>query len=309
MTMTKEVKIIGVKTLKIAPITTNTEAAAMVYGTLVDVPGPKSISASRKVDTKTATGGGRTLGRYIKFTEYELKFENAKIPLDVLKAINGGTIASYTIPKQAESIEVTAGATDAGDTVYTVTAAGMTNSPKDVTVAVLATDDTEAEVAAKMRTAFAADADVGAFFDVAAGTSATVLLTAKTAAVNDPTMKIALKSAASTGVTAAASVHAATPREVHAYYETGDDILGAYFLLEYVPEKVDESGVADTHRTFFCVNGTLEVMEKESDYATCSFTGSAIAANGYVTINSVQVNHPITALFVNSVAVDIQVPA
>lgn len=193
MALTEEVKVIGVKDLKIALLTTNTADAALVYGTSIDVPGVKVLTATKKVDTKTCTGDGRTLGTYRKFQNYDLKFTNAKIPLAVLAAINGGTKA----------------------------------------------------------------------------TSGT------------------------------------TPNTINTYVEKDGDDINGYFKIEYVPEHVDEVGVGDVHRVFYCVNGTLDITEKEGDYATCDFTGTAIAAEGTVTINTVEHDRPITALFINETAVDI----
>lgn len=87
-----------------------------------------------------------------------------------------------------------------GDVVVTVTAANMGGTPKDVTVTV-ANGDTVAQVATKLRAALAADANVGAFFDITAA-GAVVTLTRKTHAANDATMALAVKTDASnTGVT------------------------------------------------------------------------------------------------------------
>lgn len=87
-----------------------------------------------------------------------------------------------------------------GDVVVTVTAANMGGTPKDVTVTV-ANEDTVGEVAALLAAALAADADVGAFFDITAA-GAVVTLTRKTHAANDATMALAVKTDASnTGVT------------------------------------------------------------------------------------------------------------
>ena len=87
-----------------------------------------------------------------------------------------------------------------GDVVVTVTAAGMTVTPKDVTVTV-ADGDTEAQVAANLCAALADDADVGAYFDITVA-DAVVTLTRKTHAANDPAMALAVKTDASnTGVT------------------------------------------------------------------------------------------------------------
>lgn len=97
--------------------------------------------------------------------------------------------------KQVETAtiaETVPGTLTAGNATVTVTAAGMSNSPKAVSVA-LATNDTEAQVAGKIATALGLDADVGAFFDVTnpGGAPTTVVLTAKVEATNDATMNLA----------------------------------------------------------------------------------------------------------------------
>lgn len=193
MALQKDVKVIGVKEIKLAKLTTNTEGTALAYGTLIDFPGPKSIKATRKTIVKECTGAGRKLGRYEKIDGYDLEFTGAKVPLDALAAVNGGT----------------------------VTASG------------------------------------------------------------------------------------ATPNQVNMYVETGD-VVGGYFKVEYIPEKVDETGIGDFHRVFYCVSGSLNIEEKESDYATCSFKGEAIPAEGKVIINTEEIEHPLTAMFINESAVAIQ---
>jgi phage tail sheath gpL-like len=91
-----------------------------------------------------------------------------------------------------------------------VTAAGMTNSPKTVSVAV-ANNDTAAQVAGKIRTALGLDADVSAFFTVGGSTTA-VILTAKAAAANDSTMNIDVDNGTScTGLTTAHTSANTTP--------------------------------------------------------------------------------------------------
>ncbi len=92
-----------------------------------------------------------------------------------------------------------------GDVVVTVTAANMGGTPKDVTVTV-ANEDTVGEVAALLAAALAEDADVGAFFDIAAS-GAVVTLTRKTHAANDPSMALAVKTDdSSTGVTVTSAI-------------------------------------------------------------------------------------------------------
>lgn len=110
------------------------------------------------------------------------------------------TQAALAGTQQVETATAAGSATSSANLTATVTAAGMTNSPKAVTVAVL-NGDTAATWAGKVRTALAADIDVASFFNVG-GSSTSIALTARAAAANDATMNIAI-AAGTTGVTAA----------------------------------------------------------------------------------------------------------
>ncbi|MFA5137092.1 MAG: hypothetical protein WC489_06945 [Patescibacteria group bacterium] len=102
--------------------------------------------------------------------------------------------------RQVMTATVTAPSVADGDVVVTVTAAGMTGTPKDVTVTV-ANGRTVGDVAALLAAALAADANVGAYFDITVA-GAVVTLTRKTHAANDPAMALEVKTDASnTGVT------------------------------------------------------------------------------------------------------------
>ena len=90
-------------------------------------------------------------------------------------------------------------ASGAGNATVTVTAAGMTGTPRTLDVAVLDGDDAST-VADKMRTALAGDTDVNTFFNVS-GANDQIILTAKTAAANDPTMNIATANGTASGLT------------------------------------------------------------------------------------------------------------
>jgi hypothetical protein len=102
---------------------------------------------------------------------------------------------------QTESLTavVPANITSGGNARCVVTAAGMAGSPVTVTFAV-ALNDTAAQVATKARAALAANATVGAFFNVG-GESAEIIITAKTAAANDATMNFTLEDVTSAGIT------------------------------------------------------------------------------------------------------------
>ena len=89
----------------------------------------------------------------------------------------------------------------AGNATVIVTALGMTNSPKTISVAV-SNGDTASAWATKVRTALAADVDVNAFFAISGATTA-IILTARNAAANDATMNCSLANGTSSGITAA----------------------------------------------------------------------------------------------------------
>jgi hypothetical protein len=118
--------------------------------------------------------------------------------------VSGDAVAWSGGVQQEESITVTNGVDTAdGTLVFTVTAAGMSNSPKAVNVAL--TNPTSAnDTAAAIGAALELDADVSAFFTVDV-TTATIKLTAIAAAANDATMAMALTDADGTGVTVGAS--------------------------------------------------------------------------------------------------------
>lgn len=118
------------------------------------------------------------------------------------------TVTSYTLPArvhvpvlQVETATAAGTITGSGNAALTVTAAGMTGSPKEISVAVLE-NDTAADWAAKMRTTLSEDAAVTALFDVSGATTA-IVLTRKTAAANDATLNIAIDNGDCTGITPA----------------------------------------------------------------------------------------------------------
>lgn len=104
---------------------------------------------------------------------------------------------------QVETAVVVGTITLAGNMSVTVTAAGMTGSPKTLSVAVALNDDASA-VAGKVRAVLAADSDVAAMFSVG-GTGANVALTALQSAANDATLNIAYNNDTCTGLTPDAS--------------------------------------------------------------------------------------------------------
>jgi hypothetical protein len=118
---------------------------------------------------------------------------------------------------QVETATAAGAITGSGNASVVVTAAGMTGSPKTISVAVT-NGDSAAVWAGKVRTALNADTDVTALFDVS-GSSTSIILTRKstgsyvlsstvtitTYPANDATLNISLDNGTCTGITTAAT--------------------------------------------------------------------------------------------------------
>lgn len=103
--------------------------------------------------------------------------------------------------RQIETATAAGTVTGTGNAKATVTAAGMSGSPKIVLFAVTSTD-TATVWAGKARVALAADPSVGGFFTIS-GTGTAIILTARVHATNDATLNVALDNDTSTGITPA----------------------------------------------------------------------------------------------------------
>ena len=136
--------------------------------------------------------------------------------LDLADNDSTGTTAWTAGQAQVETATAAGTITGSGNATVIVTAAGMTGSPKTISVAVL-NGDTAAVWAGKVRTALAADTAVSALFTVD-GTTTAIRLTRKptatytvgTASVplyaaNDSTLNISLDNGTCTGITTAAT--------------------------------------------------------------------------------------------------------
>ena len=111
----------------------------------------------------------------------------------------GDLIRNYGGTKQVETATIVGTITGDGNASVTITAAGMTGSPKTLSVPVLNTD-TASVVAGKIRVALAADTDITDLF-VVGGTGAAVSLTRIVAAENDATLNVAYTNGTCTGLT------------------------------------------------------------------------------------------------------------
>jgi hypothetical protein len=128
---------------------------------------------------------------------------NGYLKPNVPLTLDGVLLADTVGTPQVETATVvgTIEAAGAGNATVIVTSANMANSPKTISVAV-ANDDTASQVAAKIRTALAADGDVNDEFTIG-GTGANVILTDKSARANDATLNVSIDDGTSAGLTAA----------------------------------------------------------------------------------------------------------
>ena len=118
---------------------------------------------------------------------------------------SANTTAGVAPVAQVETATAAGSITGSGNATVIVTAAGMTGSPKTISVAVL-NGDTAAQWADKVRIALAADSAVAALFTVSGSTTAIVLTRTSPAGVsNDGTLNISLDNGTCTGITTAAT--------------------------------------------------------------------------------------------------------
>lgn len=144
----------------------------------------------------------------------------------------GLPVQVHTPVAQIETATIVGTITTAGNVSVTITAAGMTGSPKTIAVAV-ALSDTAALIAGKIRTALAADTDVTAKYTVSGATDK-VILTAIAPDVNDATLNIAIADGTSVGVTAAPSSANTTAGVPYDIVSVGwNDKLGLPYKLSH----------------------------------------------------------------------------
>lgn len=105
--------------------------------------------------------------------------------------------------RQVEAMQILTGATGSANITVTATAVGLGGSPLAINVAVV-NGDTAAKVAAKIKAALDADANITAFSEVAS-VGDYVYWIKKAAAANDGTMNLAVTAGGGTGVTSGAS--------------------------------------------------------------------------------------------------------
>lgn len=111
MALSKQSVILGVDDVKIFPISEDS-SSALTYGTALDVPGIQRIDLSPNFTEKGLKGDGKILDYYIQLDTIGFSFDSAKVDLDVLAVLEGGTVStSGTTPNEIHTYTVGADST------------------------------------------------------------------------------------------------------------------------------------------------------------------------------------------------------
>lgn len=108
MALQRFTRVYGIKDAKIAPLTADPAGGTPTYGALIDVPGIKTYEISGDVEVKKLRGDNTQLATNAAITNIQVSVTHAKMSLDVLAAIIGGTVTdSGTTPAQKTQWELT----------------------------------------------------------------------------------------------------------------------------------------------------------------------------------------------------------
>lgn len=113
MPVTHKTKVFAVKDARIAKLTADTAGAAPTYATAIDVPGIKSVSVSGDVTSVELRGDNKALDGDSFLSSVSVSFEYAKLDLDILAVLLGGTVTDAGVtPNQTATLTVQ------GDTTF-----------------------------------------------------------------------------------------------------------------------------------------------------------------------------------------------
>lgn len=109
MPVTHRSKVFAVKDARIAKLTADAAGAAPTYGTALDVPGIKSVTVGGDVTSVELRGDNKALDGDSFLSSVSVSFEYAKLDLDVLGVLLGGTVVDAGVtPNQTATLGVTA---------------------------------------------------------------------------------------------------------------------------------------------------------------------------------------------------------
>lgn len=102
-------KLLELKDVKIAPLTSDPEGSTPEYGPVIDIPGIVRLSISPNVERKELNGDNRVMDIWTKVRSITVEFEHSKLSLDALQIMLGGSVTmSGTDPDQTVTYSLTA---------------------------------------------------------------------------------------------------------------------------------------------------------------------------------------------------------
>ncbi len=103
MPISTETKILGINDAKISRITEDS-STALTYDTAIDVPGITSLKVTPSFVEKELKGDEKIIDTYSKLEKIEWSFEGAKLSLDALAVLLGGTVtAAGVTPNETQT--------------------------------------------------------------------------------------------------------------------------------------------------------------------------------------------------------------
>lgn len=193
-------------------------------------------------------------------------------------------LSSVLCVQQVETATVVGTVTGSGNATVIVTALNMVNSPKTVSVAVLNTD-TASQVAAKIRTALAADTDVNNFFTIG-GSGAEVILTTKIARANDTTLNVSIANGTCTGLTAAPTSANTTAGVAGPRYAAARGAYPWEGVLASIQTALDKTHVTGEDETLIGDGVTLEFSLPAGVYDVKRVEFERPSVTGYQSIST-----------------------
>ncbi len=106
MTLSKQTIVLGIDDAKIFELTEDS-ASTLTYGSAVDVPGIQKVDLSPSFTERGLKGDEKIMDYYINLDLIHWAFHSAKISLDVLAILEGGTITTTgTTPSQVHTYTI-----------------------------------------------------------------------------------------------------------------------------------------------------------------------------------------------------------
>ena len=101
-------KVFGVKDAKIAKLTADPAGGTPTYASSVDVPGMKTVTIGGEISTAELRGDHSRLDFQSTLSGIEVEFEYAKLSLDALAVMLGGSVVDAgTTPNQTATFGIT----------------------------------------------------------------------------------------------------------------------------------------------------------------------------------------------------------